>query len=378
MQAAKRELAGAAGSIGLFMRRCKSVPWPDRDEYLQRLVLELRGPELREPRLDLLRALFESGFTFKGGEQPSDWWLELVEFRLEENDIEGARLFAERIEDSDTLLAMRIDRRFDAITQSMPERFDLTAAKQRELARLRANVRQDPKSLERLVVLVRELQSQGQTQEALALVDTALAAGESKFDDWNEQYPWILTGRGYALLALGKTSEGLASLAKADDATGQGRDRASFVINLALAQARAGKADEALATIKRVRDTSDYGAVLVANVYHMVHSSRGERALAEAALTRIRARAHAAPSVYFKALLRAGQLQAAKQILLDRLSNPTTRARALIEVQNYHSSKPTDMRRPEDKAMKQLLAMPDVRAAILEVGHIEYFDFPEP
>jgi hypothetical protein len=171
-------------------------------------------------------------------------------------------------------------------------------------------------------------------------MDSALVAGEAKFDDWKEQYPWALTLRGFGYYELRKPSEALADLVLADEVTREGNDQASFVINLALTQVRLGKADDAMTTIDRVGSTSDFGALLTAHVYHMAHLSKGERALSEAALSR--------------------------------------RAQALIEVQHYREPPPTAVTRLVVERKQQLLAMPDVRAAILEVGRIESFDFPEP
>jgi tetratricopeptide (TPR) repeat protein len=374
----KGNLRSAAKHFEYIARHCRAAMQGEMGEYLPYFLVSLTGPEMREARLDLLQALFDSGFKFENGEQPSGWWRELVERRLEKKDIDGARLIAERIEAHDTLLAMRIDRRFDSLTQSMPERFDVRAAIQRGVARFQARVDEDPRSLQKLADLARMYRTLGRPRDAVALMDSALAAGEAKFDDWKEQYPWALTSRGFGYYELRKPSEALADLVLADEVTREGNDQASFVINLALTQVRLGKADDAMTTIDRVGSTSDFGALLTAHVYHMAHLSKGERALSEAALSRIRARADSAPAVYFDALLCAGHLQAAKQVLLDRLRDPASRAQALIEVQHYREPPPTAVTRLVVERKQQLLAMPDVRAAILEVGRIESFDFPEP
>lgn len=371
-------LATAAKHFEYIARHCRSDMQGDMGEYLPYFLLQLQGPELREPRLDLLQALFDSGFSFEDGEQPSDWWRELVERRLLENDFNGARLIAGRIEAYDTLLSMRIDRRFDVLTQSMPARFDISAAARRDLARFQSRVDEDPRSLQKRVNLARMQRQLGHPRDAVALMDSALVAGEAQFDDWKEQFPWALTLRGFGFLDLGKPSEALADLTRADEVTREGTDRASFVINLALAQARLGRGDDAKATIDRVGGTSDFGALLSANVYHMAHTTKGERALAEAALARIRARADSAPEVYFSALLRAGHLDSAKQVLLERLRDPARRAQALMEVQQYRDPPPTAVMRPVVERKRELLARPEVRAAILEVGRIESFDFPAP
>ncbi len=186
--------------------------------------------------------------------------------------------------------------------------------------------------------------------------------------------------RGYALLAIDEDAEGLKALAQADKVGRSGSNTASFVINLALSQARLGQPEAALTTINRVSNTSDFGALLAASARHRAWIHLAEKAKAEEALREIQEHQDAAPAVYMDALLRAGKTQAARTLMHERLRDPYRRMEALIEVQNYSDSAPSGgpSERRDLSRRQELFADPEVREVILEVGRIESFDFPEP
>jgi len=262
----------------------------------------------------------------------------------------------------------------------MPDKFDIAKAHERRIARYQASVAINPRSLAARNDLSRALRAAGRPREALATVESALAAGELLFEDWREQYPWVLTMRGYALLDVDEDAEGLKALAQADKVSRSGSDTASFVINLALSQAQLGQPEAALTTINRVSNTSNFGALLAANARHQAWVQLAEHAKAEDVLREIAEQQSAAPAVYLDALIRAGKTQAAKKLMLERLRDPDRRTGALIEVQTYRNSATSGgpPEQPKLSRRQELFADPEVRALILEVGRIEKFAFPEP
>ena len=112
--------------------------WPAeiRDEDARQLVnstaYQLRRDRAQRPQfLQLLNALFAAKFTLDYGIEPDGLWMDLIIDALARNDLKRARQIATRVESTDTVLRMRIDRRFDAVVQADPKRFDLAAAARR-------------------------------------------------------------------------------------------------------------------------------------------------------------------------------------------------------------------------------------------------------
>lgn len=373
-------LEAAARSFAILARRCGGESRETLEQHAWHFVSKLKGPELRTARIDALQALYDGEFKYPNGNEPSDWWRELVQQKLALKETEAAGKILRRIEEPGVLLGMRVDKRFDDLLKAMPDKFDIAKAHERRIARYQASVAINPRSLAARNDLSRALRAAGRPREALATVESALAAGELLFEDWREQYPWVLTMRGYALLDVDEDAEGLKALAQADKVSRSGSDTASFVINLALSQAQLGQPEAALTTINRVSNTSNFGALLAANARHQAWVQLAEHAKAEDVLREIAEQQSAAPAVYLDALIRAGKTQAAKKLMLERLRDPDRRTGALIEVQTYRNSATSGgpPEQPKLSRRQELFADPEVRALILEVGRIEKFAFPEP
>jgi tetratricopeptide (TPR) repeat protein len=338
---------------------------------------DLEDPKFRKVRLDLLQAFFDIGFRLKNGDQPSDWWRELAQEHLEKRNLKEAVNVAARIEGVSTLLAMRVDRRFDEVVRAMPEKFDLTAAHDRNVQTWRARVAAAPSLLDYRCLLGYALRDAGRYAEALAAIDDAMEAGAKNFTDWQTQYPWALTVRGLSLLNLGRHVEGLEALRAAEFASPK-NESVSFVINLGLYQERLGQPEEALKTLQRVEGANNYGKLLVSAGSLGAHRQNGNDALAAQELRKVREKSHYSRSVYLAALLRAGQLDTARDALLERLRDPELRNTALLDVQTYKDPAPLPAEVSQRAMRAKLLALPEVQQAILQVGRMETFDFPEP
>jgi tetratricopeptide (TPR) repeat protein len=308
----------------------------------------------------VLDALFAGGYRFGDGEQPGSWWVELIAHRLEKKDLDGARAVLAKVDAFESLISMQVDRRFDELRKASPELFDLSAAVRRQLA------------------LAWRLIEVGRHPDGLALMDSALAAGALMFDDWKEQYSWALSARGFALSASGQHPDALTAFSQAVAAAHYKEDFQKFATNLALVLVRLGRPDEALTSLRNLGETSDFGALLSSSVYQRAYLLNGDIARAEAALLRVRANEAAKPGIYLEALLRAGKLGDARDYLLQRLRDPDRRPEALLDAQTWRNPPLTPEQRPVATRKQQLLALPEVRKAIEEVGRIESFDFPEP
>jgi tetratricopeptide (TPR) repeat protein len=371
------ELPSAATSFVGITRECKEALQGPIGKYAYYFIDRLKGRKLHASRMEVLQALYDARFVFPQGDEPSAWWSELALQALERNDLEGARKVAERIDGPATLIAMRVDRRYDRLTQAMPGRFDVVAAQAAYLEKLRARIADAPRSLDARVNLARGLRKAGRWQEALDDVDAALAGGESAFDDWAEFHPWAHTMRGFVLLDMQKYDEAVAALRRANEVN-SGEDKVSFVLNLGYAQVSLNRSEEALETLKSAGEGSDYGDLVRALVELNASVQRQDSRGIEAALKTLREKRGAEPTGYVDALLAAGRIKDARQYLIELLADPELRGHALLAVQDFRGAPPLPGYVAIAEGWKKLVAMPQVRKAILAVGRIESFDFPSP
>ncbi len=186
-------LEAAARSFAILARRCGGESRETLEQQAWHFVSKLKGPELRTVRIEALQALYDGGFKYPNGNEPSDWWRELVQQKLALKETEAAGKILRRIEDPGVLLGMRVDKRFDDLLKAMPDKFDIAKAHERRIARYQASVAINPRSLAARNDLSGALRAAGRPREALATVESALAAGELLFEDWREQHPWLLT-----------------------------------------------------------------------------------------------------------------------------------------------------------------------------------------
>lgn len=94
----------------------------------------------------MLQRLFDVGFDPVDG-RASDLWFELARLHLDAGDVPAARAVAARIDGVSNAVAMRIDRRFDPLTEADPSLVDVRAQGQRALAAMRAKAEQRPNDL---------------------------------------------------------------------------------------------------------------------------------------------------------------------------------------------------------------------------------------
>jgi hypothetical protein len=105
---------------------------------------------------------------------------------------------------------------------------------------------------------------------------------------------------------------------------------------------------------------------------------RDDRPEADRALTYLREHRADAPDALQAALLRAGAMAEAQQVLLDRLADPVLRSAALVDMQIYFER----TRAPKEaewraRALK-LGENPAVREAIAKVGVVERYMWRYP
>lgn len=347
--------------------------------HVQYFVSEVRRePRLRETHYGILRSLFDTGWTAVDGVEPDPLWVDLAQRHLEHGDLAAAKRTAQKISQPNSLLQMRVDRRFDAIVNAEPARFDIDAAHERNVERLRASAAAAPRAMSQRVQLAFALMAAGRNFEGLSVANEAFPLGREAFDDFATQYPWLLTMQGWLLLEMRRVDEALASLQAAERFAVGSDAYANFAINLGMAQERSGRPDDALATLAKAEEVNERGSVLVHIGRSRACLQKGDLPCATEALAKAKEEREGAIDYYFGALLRAGQVDAARELLLERLRDPDRRGEALVEVQKYKQLPPLPAEVGERAQREKLLALPDVRKAILNVGRIESFSFSAP
>jgi hypothetical protein len=125
------------------------------------------------------------------------------------------------VTDEYSVIATRADRRFDAITAANPARFDVDAALKRNLEHFQASAERAPKSSTPKRAVVDLLMEEQHYGAALAAADGLVAEirvrsdARQWYDDFDDQYAWVLDSRSRALSRFGRWEEGLDQLAAA-------------------------------------------------------------------------------------------------------------------------------------------------------------------
>jgi hypothetical protein len=286
------------------------------------------------------------------------------------------------------MVMLRADKRFDALVNQAPARFDIAAAGERQLGHWKAAVERFPRKLDPIVQLTYALLDVGQYDAVYQITSDILASVDNDsfhrfFDDDETALNWILDNHARALEAQKHWKEAEWELRSAADRLERGRRNVSNIINLAAFEERLGRDDEALRVLAElpVEDpqVGPYGRMLWHDVRLAAALATGDAALANASLAYMAAHPADALSTYQFALLRVNRVDEAAALLIQRLDDPVSRDYALSEIQQYRDPPPPI---PSDVVMRdrlrQLTQRPDVRQSIDRVGRILDVPLPSP
>jgi tetratricopeptide (TPR) repeat protein len=304
--------------------------------------------------------------------------MQLAKARLERGDIAGAQLAAQGVETTGTIINMRIDKRFDVITTADPARFDIDAALARDLAVVRKAAAAAPDKLEGVSETASVLLSTNKTDEALSLIDAALArkkdAGSTPpFSDYDDQINWIENNRAIALDRLGRYDEGLAQLAEAAAKPEGGAANVSQAINLADAYNRAGRPRDALSAVSAVEaaNPSPYGHMALSHARACAYAQLNDAVNLSKSIDYIKAHVADAPTILGDALICANDLDGAAAAYIAGLNDPEYRIQILYQFQDFvHSAHPEPMVVELNRRLLAVRDRPDVKAAIETYGRI--------
>lgn len=345
-----------------------------------RSVGQLRGVDQRPAKLALIQALFDAEFTDEYDGQPGVLWQELAVDALAQNDLPRARAVASRITNADVLVAMRIDRRFDALVAAEPKLFDVRAAAEREVKRLRAQMSKNPKSLGVVMRLGNALFITGDFGEMLKVANDALARdrkGTEKspaYDDADDNLNWVYNQQSMALRALGRWDEALAAMRAGAGAAEHGETNTSQTINLGFFLVELGRPKDALAEVERIdwnKGASPYGRMQLQFVRALSWQQLGRKDETDKIIAWFREHEIDSKDTAQDAYMETGDENAAAALLIARLGDPDDRAAALLDVQDFRQLPPSEQDRKTAALRDRLHARADVTAAIDAVGRRE-------
>lgn len=357
--------------------------WP---EYLDNIESELllllaaQGDTSSPARLGFQQALFDANWKGGASNTPGAIWFRLARARLEQGDIEAARQVVRRIQEPDSVISMRADRRFDALLDPKSPRADVMLATERQIQLLRTRAEVYPDKLEPLLQLSYMLLFAGNNQEVIDLSDAAIAritaaeVGKPAFTDLEKQL-WLMNNKAIALRRLGRIDEAHAEMKRASQLSENGTDNVSQVLNLGDMECLRGNARQALAAADSAptANLSGYGKAVAASIRHCAAMLDNNARARRQALAQLRALRDEAPMPYFNALIQDDP-SAALAYMQELLDSPMQRNEVLDWAQECR----TPDALPGQIASRQREAAfrerADVKAAIEKVGRIERYE----
>ena len=344
------------------------------------LVYQLihRAGHTSQERLGLMQALYDANWDGAGGSAGAVW-LQLALLRVERGELDAARAVIKRIDGPDQLIALRSDRRFDALLDGESWRANVQLAATRQVERLRLQVASKPDRLEPRMQLGYAMLTAGMHEEVIALADeavaaiTAAASGTQPFVDIDQQV-WLMNNRAIALRRLVRLDEALAELTRASR-LGEGGDvNVSQALNLGQFHCKLGQPDAALAAISAAGSMSGYGKMVQTSVRHCAALQKQDDKRASEALAYLESHRTDSQVLYLEALVAAGQLDQAARVAVQLLESPFERTELLSWMQEYKRPDPLPGEARARSLRSELLARADVREALERVGRIASYD----
>lgn len=368
----------AGYSLAQFAKR-----WPARlDDVVPGAVFQLHY-QLKLAREDatdreMLDELFDAKWQNKGVE-PSYLWRDLALTHLERGETARATEVALRVTSGEVALAMQVDKRFDPVTLSHRDAFDVDRLVAAEIAAASAQIQAHPDQLQPVTDLQELLLLTGRYPEVLSISDAAVASAEKRqgaktYSDFGERYNWILDNRSRAYKRQGQWQKAIATEALAARLPENGGINVSQAINLGQLYAELGQPDNAANAIIQLGDLSPIGQMQLEGVKLRIAIDRHDDAAALAVMDYLHKHRAEEPDSWQDALLLRGQLEDAAAFLIERLRNPAWRNDALVGIQHYAPMGETPMAKTLGERLQKVVARSDVQAAVQKVGRIGKFN----
>jgi tetratricopeptide (TPR) repeat protein len=371
--------ADAVTTLTELMRR-----WPDHGgkidpDYI--LTVANGARHFRsDTALSLLQALYDAHWKLKWDIEPSTVWRDLVRLLIDKNRFTEANDVASHITDVYVLVAMRADRRFDAVVAANSARFDIEAAAEREFHTFQAQAEKTPQSLELKSSVIDSLMRQRRYEAALAASDSILLDirstnyPEKLFQDFAEKRSWFLDLRSTALQRVGRWDEAVSQLTAASLLMEKDSGNVDQLINLGDLYCSLGRPHDALLAIGNlVARVSPYGAMQIEAVRVDAAYQLGDFKQVERSLQYLRIHRPDAPGAYEDALITVNQLDRAAYELITELMDTDQRQDALLSAQAFEPTPGTPRDMELAARRRAVITRPDVQAAIRKVGRVESY-----
>lgn len=358
-----------------------SLHWPKELETINVIAINRITSNLANDRahadqqFEVLSSLFNAGWT-SNGQQPSWRWLQLTRMWLDRGNLTNAAAVAARIDLPHAILALRVDKQYDKIPRAEATMFDIERAKPKYVAVAQEQARLHPKQLEYSMELQSALLETMLPERALRIADEIIAKigdgdGRKMYDDFDEYYLWILNNRAEALWDLGRQDDAIEQMRRAARRPEHGELNVSQAINLSGYYAMRGDTDKALDAISDLGQLSPFGRMQREGISVISAVQRNDAKKLETLIDYMRAHKDDALSTYQNALIDANRLDAAADLLVERLRDANTRSDAMLAMQRYAEHPETPLIQTRRSRWRSVIARPDVQSVLARVGRIE-------
>jgi hypothetical protein len=372
--------AAAAKSLTLLARQ-----WPDRlasfDKRLIFRALWLAEHVTPGDRFLVLQALYAAHWKVEWDIEPSPYWRDLALLLLEQGSLREAIDVSTHIIEPYVLIAMRADRRFDALVAAHPDQFEVELAADRELKSFQSLSDEHPKSLALKARVMEALLHEQHYAAMLAASDYAVQEiratnfPDRLYDDYVEEHGSYFNLRSVALQREGRWDEAVAQLVEA----GHEGD-ISQLINLASLYCALDRPKDALTVIGPLGPTrtSAYGAMQVEAIRLQSAVQSGDRAQLSRSMQFLSSHHADAPRAYLYALIVAKRLDKAARYLITELEDKELRQSILPDIQEYLPTPGTKAELEIEAQWRSIVARKEVQAAIRKVGRVESYHLEAP
>lgn len=318
-----------------------------------------------EARFALRLALRDAGWR---SEHDSGVWMGLIDDLLERNRAPEAVALAPRITSSGGLIRIHAMRRYDDLRAGADlAELDLEALLAAELERDRQAAEAPGASFESRQGYASGLMMRGRLEEALAVVDAALARpAPAPGSPEDGMVTWVMDTRARLLMELGRRDEAIVQMeiaAKRDEGAG---DNVSQTINLGWFYLRAGENTRAIATVKSLtrENASPYGLMQAMHVQACAGLASGDARVADPAFAYMEQNWRDAPLTWVEGQACRGDSDGAANTMLAMLADKELAAQAVSALHDYTvDHQATDYDRQVSAVLAVAYARADVVAA---------------